>query len=204
MDRRETTGPFSAASDEMPDVMESDATPGAALDASFAAFYDDLRRIARRHLRNERIGHTLCTTGLVNESYLKLASRDDGRWRDRAQFFALASRAMRHILVDHARGRGTQKRGGGEVQVTLHTGTSITRGEHLLDVLALDEALARLGALSPRLERVVECRFFGGLSAEETAEALGTSVRTVEREWSRARAYLLRLLDDAATVQLQT
>jgi RNA polymerase sigma factor (TIGR02999 family) len=203
MDRTDPTLPSEGASGGLPGVTEPGATPGAALDGSFAAFYDELRLIARRHLRHERVGHTLCTTGLVNESYLKLAARDDGRWRDRAQFFALASRAMRHILVDHARGRGTQKRGGGEVQVTLHTGTSIMRGEHLLDVLALDEALARLGALSPRLERVVECRFFGGLSAEETAEALGTSVRTVEREWSRARAYLLRLLDDAATVQSQ-
>jgi RNA polymerase sigma factor (TIGR02999 family) len=179
------------------DISAGEATPGrtdpAALDRRYDQLYDELRVLARRHLRNARDGHTLDTVGLVHESYLKLASLQGGQWHSRAQFFALASVTMRHILVDYARARRAGKRGGGSLQVTL-------RPEHpaadrpIVDLLALDEALTRLGRHSERMERIVEYRFFGGLSMAETAEALETSVRTVEREWTRARTYLYRLL----------
>jgi RNA polymerase sigma factor (TIGR02999 family) len=163
------------------------------LDHDYARLYDELRILARRHLRNTRAGHTLDTTGLVHESYLKLADLPGGSWRSRAQFFALASTAMRHILVDYARARGAQKRGGGALQVTLHPEMAAA-DQPIIDLLSLDEALTRLGSVSARMERIVECRFFGGLSVAETAEATGASVRTVEREWTRARSYLYQLL----------
>jgi len=163
------------------------------LDRTYTRLYEELRTLARRHLGSDQASHTLSPTALVHESYLKLADLVSGHERSRAQFFALASRAMRHILVDHARGRNAQKRGGALLQVTLHPDLAIADSP-ALDLMALDDALSRLGELSERLERVVECRFFGGLSVPETAEALGISVRTVEREWTRARAYLYQLL----------
>lgn len=149
--------------------------------------------VARRQLRNGPPAYTLGTTGLVHESYLKLAGLPDHGSRSRGQFLVLASRAMRHILVDHARSRHARKRGGGALQVTLHPELAAAE-RPLVDLLALDQAITRLGQLSERMERVVECRFFGGLSTAETAEALQTSVRTVEREWTRARTYLFQLL----------
>jgi RNA polymerase sigma factor (TIGR02999 family) len=164
------------------------------LDRTYTRLYEELRALARRHLGSDGAVHTLSPTALVHESYLKLADLATGHERSRAQFFALASRAMRHILVDHARGRGAQKRGGGALQVTLHPGLAAADEAPLVDLIALDDALAQLGRLSERLEQVVECRYFGGLSVPETAEALGTSVRTIEREWTRARAYLYQLL----------
>ncbi|HEX5520703.1 MAG TPA: ECF-type sigma factor, partial [Longimicrobiaceae bacterium] len=176
-----------------------DAAAGAAassrdeLDRTYARLYEELRALARRHLGRDGAVHTLSPTALVHESYLKLADLVTGHERSRAQFFALASRAMRHILVDHARGRNAQKRGGGALQVTLHPELAADEPS-IFDLLTLDDALSQLGQLSERLERVVECRFFGGLSVPETAEALGTSVRTIEREWTRARAYLYQLL----------
>jgi RNA polymerase sigma factor (TIGR02999 family) len=167
-----------------------------ALDADFADLYEELRVIARRHLWRNRSAHTLGTTGLVHESYLKLADLGGARWRSRVQFFALASKAMRHILVDHARTRAAQKRGGNAIHVTLHP--EMAAGHESVDLLSLNEALAKLGQQSERLERVVECKFFGGLTTEETAEALATSVRTVERDWTRAKAYLFQMLSSAA------
>jgi RNA polymerase sigma factor (TIGR02999 family) len=164
-----------------------------ALDRDYTRLYEELRVLARRQLRRTPAAYTLCTTGLVHESYLKLADLPGGEWRSRGQFFALASRAMRHLLIDHARGRGAKKRGGGALQVTLHPELA-SADSSTVDLLALDEALSRLGQLSARMERIVECRFFGGLSIAETAEALEISVRTVEREWTRARAYLFRWL----------
>jgi RNA polymerase sigma factor (TIGR02999 family) len=161
----------------------------------FAVLYPDLRTIALRHLRGERADHTLSPTGLVHEAYLKLEHRSEIPWQDRERFLAFISRAMRRILVDHARRRDTDKRGSGEHPVTLDTGSVLVHPRSS-ELLALDEALARLGARDPRLERLVECRFFGGLSAAETAEALGISLRTAERDWLRARAYLHELLDE--------
>jgi RNA polymerase sigma factor (TIGR02999 family) len=171
-----------------------DSADRASLDREYARLYAELRVVARRQLRGGPTAYTLGTTGLVHESYLKLAALPGAEGRSRGEFFALASRAMRHILIDHARGRHAQKRGGGALQVTLHPEMA-TSDPPLIDLLALDQALVRLGGLSERMERIVECRFFGGLSTAETAEALDTSVRTVEREWTRARTYLYRFLD---------
>ena len=182
----------------------SDESAGdrAEADRLFALAYEDLRAIAQRQLRREGEGHTLSTTALVHEAWLDLAARGAGAWRDRVHFFALASRAMRHILVDHARGRGAGKRGGGSIRVPLDE--EIAAGgdadadadARSVDLLALDEALAELARRDERMGRIVECRFFGGMSVAETAEALDTSVRTVEREWTRAKAHLYRLLVD--------
>jgi RNA polymerase sigma factor (TIGR02999 family) len=163
------------------------------LDRRYAHLYEELRVLARRELRRSP-ALTLGTTGLVHESYLKLVDLPGAEWRSRGQFFVLAARAMRHILVDHARRRQARKRGGGALQVTLRPELAAAN-QPVVDVLALEEALARLGEMSERMERIVECRFFGGLSVAETAEALESSVRTVEREWTRARSYLYQLLD---------
>lgn len=163
----------------------------AALDRLIELAYDDLRQIARYQLRR-RPGHTIETTALVHELYLRLAGVDEGSWGGRAQFFAFCSIAMRRILIDFARRRQAVKRGGTRVQVPL-TDIGAMDGE-VAELLALDEALDRLAAHSPRMARIVECRFFGGLSVPETAEAVGTSTRTVEREWARARAWLHHLL----------
>jgi RNA polymerase sigma factor (TIGR02999 family) len=160
-----------------------------ALDRLVPFIYDDLRALAHRHRAGRGAPETLDTTGLVHEAYLKLAAQRRAEWRDRGHFFAVASRAMRHILIDYARGRRRSKRGGGQAAVPLDE-TQIAVEEEAAHLLAVDEALARLEAFDARLARIVECRFFAGLSEEETAEALGTSQRTVQREWARARAWL--------------
>jgi RNA polymerase sigma factor (TIGR02999 family) len=179
----------SAADDrESPRSGDADAA-----DALFPLAYEELLRVARRHLLGERPGHTLNTTALVHEAYLKLAGHEGTGWRDRSRFLAIASRAMRQILVDHARARRRQKRGGGAIVVTLRTDVG-SGAEEPVDLLALDMALDKLAAHDARLGQVVECRFFGGLTAEETAGALGVSLRTVERDWTRARAHLVVLL----------
>jgi RNA polymerase sigma-70 factor, ECF subfamily len=164
-----------------------------ALAEIFSLIYLDLHGIARNHLRNERGGHTLNTTALVHEAYLKLAPRHEEDLGSRARFFAIASTAMRRILVDHARRRSAGKRGGDGVHVTLHTGIGAT-DEGTTELLELNEALERLAALDPRLEKIVECRFFGGMNSRETATALEVSTRTVERDWLRAKTYLFHLL----------
>lgn len=160
--------------------------------------YDDLRRIARRRLQAERRGHTLDTTAVVHEAYLRLAENPESTWRDRAHFFAVCARVIRHVLVDHARRRGAAKRGGDAVRVTLREGI-VGRSPRIIDVLALEQALQALERHDERLGRVVECRFFAGLTVAETAEALDSSRRTVERDWARAKAYLYRALTDPAT-----
>ncbi len=162
-----------------------------AMDRMFPLVYEELRRIAHRQLQLERPGHTLGTTGLVHETYLKLVDQTRVQWRDRGHFFRVASWAMRRILVDYAR-RYRALRRGGELQTLDGEGAAAEasvaeRGETLL---ALDEALERLAAVNDRLSRVVECRYFGGLTEEETAEALGVSPRTVERDWVKARSWL--------------
>jgi len=159
----------------------------------FSAVYKELRRVAHRHLRGERTGHTLGTTGLVHEAYLELERLERIRWPGRAYVLAAASQAMRRILVDYAVARRAQKRGGGAVGEPLDDAVAmaVSRSDELL---ALDEALSRLAAMNERSARVVECRFFGGMSVEETAEALRTSPATVKRDWMVARAYLNREL----------
>ena len=174
-----------------------DPTSGApdALDEIFPVVYEELRRVAHRHLRGEGTGHTLGTTALVHEAYLELARLDHIRWPGRAYVLASASRAMRRILIDYAVARRAQKRGGGVAAEPLDdaVAAAVSRGDELL---ALDEALDRLTAVNARYARVVECRFFGGMSVEETAEALGTSPATVKRDWTVARAWLNRELGD--------
>lgn len=157
--------------------------------------YDDLRRIAHRRLAAERTGHTLDTTAVVHEAYLRLASRPDAGWRDRAHFFAVSARVIRHVLVDHARKRQSRKRGGDAIRIQMHDGLP-GEPQRMVDLLALEEALTGLARLDERLVRVVECRFFAGLDVAETAEVLSSSTRTVERDWTRAKAYLYRALAD--------
>jgi RNA polymerase sigma factor (TIGR02999 family) len=150
--------------------------------------YEELRRLAHHYMRGERAGHTLQTTALVNEVYLRLAGIDALRWRDRAHFFAMAATLMRRVLVDYARQRGREKRGAG-VSVTSLDENAVTP-QPAVDIVALDEALERLAAVDPQQSRVVELRFFAGLSVEETAEALGISPATVKRDWATARLWL--------------
>jgi len=142
---------------------------------------------------HERGGHTLQPTALVNEAYLKLVDVRHVQWQDRAHFFAMSSRVMRRVLVDAARARGYQKRGAGAHQVTLDEGR-VARKEPAADVVALDDALTALAAIDDRKSQVVEMRYFGGLSIEETAAALGVSVRTVKRDWTMAKLWLVREL----------
>jgi RNA polymerase sigma factor (TIGR02999 family) len=151
--------------------------------------YEDLRRIARRQLGRGNPDGVLQTTGLVHECYLKLVDQEEADWQDRAHFLAVAARAMRQVVVDHARRRGAAKRGSGRRQTTLDDGL-IAVDAQAEWLLALDQALTRLAEREPRLARVVECRFFAGLSEEETAAALDVSLRTAQRDWMRARAWL--------------
>lgn len=166
--------------------------PGA-MDRLMPLVYEQLRRIAHRQLRSEPTGHTLSTTGLVHEAYLKLA-KQRAPWQDQAQFFAIAAGAMRRVLVDYARRHGAARRGGGREGVRLPPvslqDVEIPVAERAAVILALDEALERLARVDPRLAQVVECRFFGGLTEAEAAVALGLSQRTVARDWVTARAWL--------------
>jgi RNA polymerase sigma factor (TIGR02999 family) len=155
--------------------------------------YDDLRAIAHQRLRLERPDHTLNTTAIVHEAYLKLVDHEAATWKDRAHFFAVSARVIRNLLVDYAREQKAAKRGGGAVLLPLDT--RLTGEEpRTIELLALDEALTSLGRRDARLERIVECRFFGGMSMKETAETLGVSLSTAERAWRRARAHLYRAL----------
>lgn len=158
--------------------------------------YDDLRRLARRQLGRGRPDAVLDTTVLVHELYLKLAGPSGFASEDRRHFFHLAARAMRQVVIAHARKRATEKRGGGRIETTLDDGHLAVAGD-ALHLLAVDRALTRLGERDPRLVQVVECRFFAGLSEEETAEALGVSLRTAQRDWKRARAWLREELGGA-------
>ncbi|HEX6133190.1 MAG TPA: sigma-70 family RNA polymerase sigma factor [Longimicrobiales bacterium] len=178
----------------------SGATPPgheAALAPLVPLVYDELRRIARRHLGAERPDHTLSTTALVHEAYMKLADQTRGRWRERSHFCAVASRAMRRILVDHARQHNARKRGGARRQIPLGD-VALTIDERAEVLIDLDDALTRLAACDERQARIVECRFFAGMTEDETAEALGVSPRTVRREWVKARGWLLRELQDVS------
>jgi RNA polymerase sigma-70 factor, ECF subfamily len=160
-----------------------------AFDRLIALVYDDLHAIAHRHLQAGRRDGGLDTTALVHEAYLKLAAVEEGSWPSRSHFFAFCSKAMRRILIDHARRRHAAKRGGDQVHVTLNPGVGGT-DQDTAELLALNDALDRLETRDPRLAQIVEFRFFGGMSVPEAAEALEISTRTVERDWARARAYL--------------
>jgi RNA polymerase sigma-70 factor, ECF subfamily len=164
-----------------------------ALDQLMPLVHDELRRLARRHMARERVGHTLQATALVNEAYLRLIEVNQMRWQNRAHFFAMASRVMRRILVDAARARGYRKRGAGAEKVSLDEALVVS-AEPRQDLIALDDALNALAAFDLRKSQVVEMRFFGGLSVDETAEALRVSADTVMRDWRLAKVWLLREL----------
>ena len=170
------------------------------LDELMPIVYDELRTIAHLHLRDER-GHTLNTTALVHEAYVKLVDVTRIEWKGRAHFFAMASRAMRRILIDAARSRKRMKRGGGVDALPLDEAVYLSN-EEATDLLALDEALERLEAIDPRQCRIIEYRFFSGLSLEETAELVDASVATVKRDWMAARAWLNRELDGPGATTL--
>jgi RNA polymerase sigma factor (TIGR02999 family) len=172
-----------------------------ALEQLVPLLYDDLRAIARGWLRRERADHTLDTTALVHESYLRLLGAGRIRARDRQQFFAVAANVMRRVLVDWARARNRLKRGGGAARVPLEEVEAMLSDQEAAEVLALDEAMARLARASPRGARVVELRFFGGLTVEQIAELLEVSHRTVHRDWLAARAWLRQ--EVAETRQLE-
>jgi len=163
----------------------------AALDRLIPLVYQELKRIARYHMRRERAGHTLQTSALANEAYMRLIDYDRMSWQGRAHFFAVAAQAMRRILVDHARKRNFAKRGAGPLKVSLDEAASLA-DEKAADMVALDDALKSLATIDPRKSEVVELRYFGGLSIGETAEVLGVSTATVERDWSTARIWLHR------------
>jgi RNA polymerase sigma factor (TIGR02999 family) len=160
----------------------------AARDELVPMVYDELRRLAHHYMRGEREGHTLQTTGLVNEVYLRLTGLETLKWRDRAHFFAMAATLMRRVLVDYARQRGREKRGGGVSITSLDDNAAAPATA--VDVVALDEVLERLAAIDPQQSRVVELRFFAGMSVEETAIALDISPATVKRDWATAKLWL--------------
>ena len=162
-----------------------------ALDRLTPLVYEELRQQAARYLRRERPGHTMQTTALINEAYLRLIDAKEVRWQGRAHFFAIAANLMRRILVDHARQRNAAKRGGSPLRVTLDRIVATAKQSNI-EVLAIDEALTKLAAIDRQQAQIVELRFFSGLSVEETAAALGISPRTVKRDWSVARAWLRR------------
>ena len=174
----------------------------AALDRAFPLVYEELRRVARRQLRDQDAGHTLSTTALVHEAYLRLLgavehprAEDTARWEDRRHFFAIAATAMRRILVDHARRLRADKRGAAPARVPIDDIDGLVNNDRADFLLSLDDALERLAAIDDRQARVVECRFFGGYSEEETATTLGIGLRTAKRDWAKARAWLYAALN---------
>ena len=166
-----------------------------ALDQVFPLVEAELRRMAHRYMNRERAGHTLQTSALVNEAYIKLIDQHAVRWQNRAHFFAISAQMMRRILVDHARRKKYAKRGAGAIHVSLTNADAIKAGPDA-EVTALDEALTRLESLDMQQAKIVELRFFGGLTIKETAEAMGVSVDMVKREWNTAKAWLYREMTD--------
>ncbi len=162
-----------------------------ALDRLVPIVYQELRRQAARYLRRERAGHTLQTTALIHEAYLRLVDQKNVHWQNRAHFFGIAAQLMRRILVDHARTRNRAKRGGSYIRVSLNEESALATAKDL-DIVALDQALDRLAEIDPQQSRVVELRYFSGLNVEETAEVLSISPATVKREWRMAKAWLHR------------
>jgi RNA polymerase sigma factor (TIGR02999 family) len=169
----------------------------AVLDRLLPLVYDELHRQAARYLRRERAGHTLQTTALIHEAYLKLIDQRDVQWQSRTHFYAISAHLMRRIMVDYARTKRREKRGGSEIKLPLDEAGPIAGREQNVDLLALDEALTRLAALDEQQARVVELRYFSGLSLEDTAEALHISRATAAREWKMAKAWLHRELTRA-------
>ena len=195
--RKPATAPDSSPGEVTALLLAWSAGDREALARLFPLVYGDLRRRAEGYLRKERSGHTLQPTALVNEAYLKLVDQARVKWQNRAHFYAVASRAMREVLVEYARRHRAAKRGAGETRVALGDGDAVTPPRSL-DLLALDVALDRLSALDERQGKLVELRVFGGLTIEEAAEALGISPATVSREWKHAEAWLAREMSGLA------
>jgi len=172
----------------------------AALQRLMPLVYEECRGIAARQMRGERVEHTLSPTALVNELYLRLVDQRRTTWSNRAQFFGIAAQLMRRVLVDHARARLAEKRDGGRLVVSLEAADDVATPSPLTDVLAIDEALQRLGQIDPDQQRIVELRFFAGLTVDETAHVLARSPRTVKREWQLAKAWLFRELSERSPV----
>ena len=166
----------------------------AALESLMPLVYDQLRSIAHRYVQRERAGHTLQTSALVNEAYLRLAGQNVV-WQNRAHFFAVTAKVMRHILIDHARAQARDKRGGGAIQISLNDAL-VVADDQAAHFIALEEALRVLERLDPQKGKIVELRYFGGLSVEEAAEVMNISPRTVRREWQRAKAWLYRMMTE--------
>lgn len=178
------------------------ATDGdrSAADELLPLVYDELRRLAQHHLQSERPDHTLQATALVHEAYLRLVDQTRTEWKNRAHFFAVAAQAIRRILIDHARSKGRVKRGGGAQKLSLEDVPTLAANDSYTDLLALDDALEALAAEHARPARVVEMRFYAGLTTREVAEVLGVSTRTIEGDWQFARAWLYDVLSDAENV----
>lgn len=191
-----TTQPKLKGGDNLTDLLgEWRQGDKAALDKLTPIVYDELRRIAHRHVRRERDGHTLATTALVNEAYVRLAGFQQVNWENRAHFFAVSAQVMRHILIDYARRHQYAKRGGGLLRVSFEgaaTEASLMSPQRASELIALDEALDALAQMDPRKSMVVELRYFGGLTLEETAETLQVSLMTVRRDWRAAKAWLFK------------
>jgi RNA polymerase sigma factor (TIGR02999 family) len=186
--------------DRVNEILTSlDSLRGRAADMLFPLVYDELHDLAERLFRDERANHTLQPTALIHEAYLRLVDQSQVNWQGRAHFFGAAARAMRRVLVDHARGRNRQKRGGGEAPVTLES-VLIPAELPETDILALHEAIERLAALDPRQAQIVELRFFGGMSIDEIALALDVSKRTVEGDWTHAKVWLRHELDSGSPI----
>ena len=174
-----------------------------ALDELVPLVYEELHRMAKRHLGRERPDHTLQTTALVNEVYLRLIDQKNVRWQNRAHFFAIAARLMRRILIDHARAHHYAKRGGAAIKVTLGKAIDVSK-QRTAELVSLDDAMTALATVDPRKSQVVELRFFGGMSVEETAEVLGVSPVTVMRDWSTAKAWLHREMAKGVTANKES
>lgn len=173
-----------------------------ALDALTPVVYDELRKLAHRYLMRERHDHTLQSTALVHEAYMRLIDQKHVQWQNRAHFFGVAAQMIRRILCDHARAHQTAKRGGGAAKLSLDEALAVPGGRDL-NIVALDEALRQLEELDPKQSRIIELRFFTGLSIEETAEVMGISPATVKREWTTARAWLFRELQRGGVTTLE-
>ena len=170
----------------------------AALEELLPLVYDELHRLAARYMRRESPGHTLQTSALVNEAFIRLIDQQQVHWKNRAHFFGIAAQLMRRILLDHARGQARGKRGGGVHRVSFDEGAIVSE-QRAAELIALDDALNALAAFDSRKGRIVELRFFGGLSNEEVTEVMGMSLRTVEREWRKAKAWLHHAISEGET-----
>jgi len=170
----------------------------AALEKLLPLVYDELHRLAARYMRRESPGHTLQTSALVNEAFIRLIDQQQVHWQNRAHFFGIAAQLMRRILLDHARGQARGKRGGGVHRVSFDEGAIVSE-QRAAELIALDDALNALAAFDSRKSRIVELRFFGGLSNEEVTEVMGMSLRTVEREWRKAKAWLHHAISEGET-----